>query len=66
MPQFPIRPDSKSPINFATVSYTHLFDPARMQLSESLERYWTTVRCLPQELLRTLRITEETVRLRCV
>ena len=39
------------------------FDPARMQLSESLERYWTTVRCLPQELLRTLRITEETVRL---
>ena len=39
------------------------FDPARMQLSENLERYWTTVRCLPQELLRTLRITEETVRL---
>lgn len=39
------------------------FDPARMQLSESLERYWTTARCLPQELLRTLRITEETVRL---
>ena len=34
-----------------------------MQLSENLERYWTTVRCLPQELLRTLRITEETVRL---
>ncbi len=30
---------------------------------ESLERYWTTARCLPQELLRTLRITEETVRL---
>ena len=27
------------------------------------ERYWTTVRCLPQELLRALRITEETVRL---
>ena len=39
------------------------FDPARMQLSENLERYWTTVRCLPQELLRALRITEETVRL---
>ena len=39
------------------------FDPARMQLSENLERYWSTVRCLPQELLRTLRITEETVRL---
>lgn len=39
------------------------FNPARMQLSENLERYWTTVRCLPQELLRTLRITEETVRL---
>lgn len=37
------------------------FDPARMQLSENLERYWTTVRCLPQELLRALRITEETV-----
>ena len=30
------------------------FDPARMQLSESLERYWTTVRCLPQELLRPM------------
>ncbi|WP_418697877.1 DnaB-like helicase C-terminal domain-containing protein [Bacteroides sp.] len=39
------------------------FDPARMQLCENLERYWTQERCLPQELLRTLRITEEKVRM---
>lgn len=40
-----------------------VFDPAKMQLSEALERYWTQTRCLPQELLHTLRITEEKVRM---
>lgn len=39
------------------------FDPAKMQLSEALERYWTQTRCLPQPLLHTLRITEEKVRM---
>lgn len=39
------------------------FDPSKTQLSEALERYWTETRRLPQQLLRTLRITEEKVRM---
>lgn len=40
-----------------------VFNPAKLTISERLERYWTEVRCLPQSLLAELRITEETVRM---
>ncbi len=36
-----------------------VFDPRKSQLSEKLELYWTQNRCLPQELLKELRITEQ-------
>ncbi len=36
-----------------------VFDPSKTKRSESLERYWTEERCLKQELLDELRITEQ-------
>lgn len=35
------------------------FDPAKVKRSEALERYWTETRCLKQELLDELRISEQ-------
>ena len=40
-----------------------VFNPAQMNLSENLERYWTEERCLEQRLLAELSITEELVKL---
>lgn len=40
-----------------------VFNPAQMNLSENLERYWTEERCLKQRLLAELSITEELVKL---
>lgn len=36
-----------------------VFDPKKALLSEKTELYWTQTRCLPQELLKELRITEQ-------
>lgn len=35
------------------------FDPAKVKRSQALERYWTETRCLKQELLDELRISEQ-------
>lgn len=35
------------------------FDPAKVKRSEALERYWTETRCLKQELLDEMRISEQ-------
>lgn len=35
------------------------FDPAKVKRSQALERYWTETRCLKQELLNELRISEQ-------
>ena len=39
------------------------FDPAKAKLSEKLEKYWTQKRCLAQNLLAELHITEECIKL---
>lgn len=36
-----------------------VFDPKKSLLSKKTELYWTQTRCLPQELLKELRITEQ-------